>query len=255
MKSLLSLPQVLSADTALDSLKAHVTYVLSKFRSSASFHVLPQATLYPYSTRSLPREIVHKGEINDLAALENQELLASTKTTMVTKRKGGRPSKQSKNLKGKTALKALNKWLDKSNHVAFDRPVRDQIGEQYYSPIEEHPNTPLEAPSDTHVLLSQRPVTSLRFYQFQKEMMLNHVLSNSSAGQPLYQANAQVISRFSQIAGMSTDNNLTMDASTSNALSRVQEAISGLQNGGVGLLGLLDGTNVAPMGSLLDPNI
>ena len=213
------------------------------------------AGLYPNSELIAGISRQAEAEINDLTTLANQDSLAAAKTTLATKRKGGRPSKQSKNLKGKTALKALNRWLDKSNHVTFDRPIRDQTGEQYYSPIDEHPSIPVEAPSDTHVLLSQRPVTSLRFYQFQKEMMLNHVLSNSSAGQPLYQANAQVISRFSQIAGMSTDNNLSMDASTSNALNRVQEAISGLQNGGVGLLGLLDGTNVAPMGSLLDPNI
>ncbi|KAJ2927210.1 hypothetical protein H1R20_g9884, partial [Candolleomyces eurysporus] len=96
--------------TELSALRPTISFILRYFRENGVFLILPDSNSLPENPRSLPREVhVDRGLIASLDP-------SSTK-------KKGRPTRNDKTRKAKSAVDSLESWLDKPQPLTEDSPA------------------------------------------------------------------------------------------------------------------------------------
>jgi hypothetical protein len=235
--SLIELPSTLTTSHLLP-LQPHTTYIVSVLLSAQIFHIVPESSHHPLNPRELPRERfvqdVHDG-YDSFAPNYEYNTTGKRKdwdTPADLPKKKGRPSKRDKAKKAKDALAILDKWLDKNGYTPLPTlPPNGRGGTSGATPV------------TTHVLLSNPPTTSRADYQTQK---LSFIESLDMSSQSLQRANQAVLTRMRKIDEMAAEKGLEVggEGGERTGLTRVEKAVAGLENGGKGILGLLEGAGM-----------
>lgn len=215
--AIMRLPDVLVADS-LEPLRPHTTYVLSALFRVGAFHILPHARVYPLNPRQLPRERVV------------QDIDRSTK-------KVGRPSKREKKKRVNDSIASLKEWLGQTKHT-YELPTGPELRSEGDGVI------------TTHLLLSQRPVTTRTNYRGYKWLLLENMTSDVGLA-TLRRANETVVRRMRKIDEEAAARGLEVggEGGERTGLSRVEKAMGELgeaesrgERGG--LLCLLEGAGL-----------
>ncbi|THH10168.1 hypothetical protein EW145_g1521 [Phellinidium pouzarii] len=205
LETLLELPASLS--NSEEHLRAYVLYVLHTLRPR--FLILPSTTLHAQNPRSLPREMVN-------IEVETSE------SSNTGKRKTGRPSKAEKAQRVRAAVSGLDRWLDKSSYPAADMPAAaDPAGAA--GRVNEEVDS---GPSTTHIMLSQRPVTSLNAYRAKKAEVLSALALEGSDA--LDRAAGRVLTRLKEIDAAAAGRGLEVgsEGGELSGIERVERAVA-----------------------------
>lgn len=151
-------------------------------------------------------------------------------------KKKGRPSKRDKVRKAKTALENLDRWMEQTSHTP---PATSA------SPT----------PPTLHILMAHPPKTTLLQYQTHKSHLLNTidpphrdpgvVSEGHSAIQRAHQDMRERYERVERIAATEMD----VEVETGYAAQRVARAMKEFEQGGRGLLGLVEGAGTTTLGN------
>jgi len=95
-----------------------------------------------------------------------------------------------------------------------------------------------ELETTTHILLSQRPTTSLNNYRAKKDELIS-LLSSSNTG--IDDASRSLLSRMKEIGNAAVNSITDSEREGLAGLRRVEKAV---EKGGKGLLGLLEGSGL-----------
>ena len=240
----MSLPETLPP--AHERLRPYITFVLKRLVDSRTFLVLPPSSTGSENPRYLPREIFQSDTVD-----------VSDTNESTSKRKVGRPSKAEKAQKAKSALASLEKWLDRSSYPSLDMamdPAGGRLGVQNPDFIVNQLLADAgfrsadtgDDESTTHILLSQRPVTSLNAYRTKKNELVNIVQSQTGqfSRNPIDLASQKILSRMKEIAASGEVAEVDNEKARLAGLERVERAIEDAPFGKGGLLGLTEGSGL-----------
>ncbi|KAE9408266.1 hypothetical protein BT96DRAFT_873973 [Gymnopus androsaceus JB14] len=210
--SLLLLPTTLTTDMLMP-LQPYVSYILECLVKSEAFHIIPSSDLCAFNPRQLPREIY-------------VDSLSSESNTPTTSKKAGRPSKRDKAKKAKAALDGIDKWMHKTT-----------------VPVEG--GSTAGASATTHYLLTQPPTQSLTEYKADKKIALEAIGFPSEGHSVVDQVNSEVLERLRQLEETEGPRLNTGGSTSFSGKERAERAVKEMkEKGGLGLLGLLEGSGL-----------
>ncbi|KAH8119947.1 hypothetical protein DFH11DRAFT_1557421 [Phellopilus nigrolimitatus] len=226
LESLLDFPASLT--DLEEALRPHTIYVLQTIRPK--FLVLPPTTLYAQNPRSLPREVLS-------SEVETTELTEGS----TGKKKTGRPSKAEKAQRVRAAVSGLDRWLEKSSYPATDaQAAADPAGAA--GRLRDGSQAGAEAETGTggqttHIMLSQRPITSLNTYRAKKTEVIS-ALDAGGGGDALDRAGSRVLNRLKEIDAAAAERGLEVgtEGGALSGIERVESAVGERR-----VLGLLEG--------------
>ena len=209
-------------------LKLPVCYILSVLLKNQIFFIVPHSDLNPLNPRTLPREIF----------IDGHHLLP---VAVNAPKKKGRPPKRDKAKKAKTALEALDSWLDRTANTSANVSL----------PIDHN-----HVPSETHFVAAYPTTMSLARYQTEKSSLLNSINADVQFGSlqtqsTIERANRFILERLKSANQLDSLGGLLLPSGEELVgISRVERALEELtcptgSKGGVGALGLLEGAGIA----------
>jgi hypothetical protein len=193
------------ASSELENMKSLVSYVLRYFHESDVFVVLPDSKLCPQNPCSLPRE-----------TYVDQRRIDS----VLTKKKG-RPNRNDKTRRTKTAMANLESWLE----------ITETLVERSPAVAGGSVSTPVAADRTNE-------------YKSLKAQFLDAIDSQDSKGLPtVVNANQLVLQRLQDVRELVPEEDISSDSPTNAGISRVERAIEDLGKGrNRGILNLLEGS-------------